>query len=695
MKASKKFISLKIVLSMVIAIMIVALVATVCFIAYFSSYRALENAFLEELMNFNKSIDSNVNTFYATQENTVRFLADLPEVKEAARTGSFDKVTPVLKSQCAENKLYSNVFISIADPSGTILAGATEASKGTKLAGTPFADNATNALAGRVWASQPAKSPVTGLPVILLTAPILDAGQVTGIMGLVVDIGAFTQDLVSGINIGKTGYPYITNREGVIVAHPVKENIFKEDLRNYEWGKKALSLPSNAVLRYVWQGKDKILTFIKNDKYGLITFSSIYISDINANARIMAASMAGVGIAGVVVAFLLIFLFMSMRLKPLTAAAQAADSLASGDLTIEVPEGRRDEIGHLLDSMRNMVEKLSNVVMDVKAGASNVSQGSQQMSSTAQQMSQGATEQAAAVEEVSSSMEQMSANIKQNADNASQTDKIAVKSAGDAKAGGEAVSESVNAMKEIAGKITIIEEIARQTNLLALNAAIEAARAGETGKGFAVVASEVRKLAERAQKAATEISSQSGSSVKIAETAGGLLATIVPDIQKTAELVQEISAASGEQSSGVEQINKAVMQLDQVVQQNASASEEMASTAEELAGQSEQLLAAVEFFRTRENRKLIARGEAGSEPRRSPSREEQRKTGIVPVETHGKGGNGGHAQAAEAAPQKKEGGNGHGVHPKLHVGGAAGAAKPVKPFAFKKEDARDDEFEQF
>jgi methyl-accepting chemotaxis protein len=195
-------------------------------------------------------------------------------------------------------------------------------------------------------------------------------------------------------------------------------------------------------------------------------------------------------------------------------------------------------------------------------------------------------------------MEQMTSNIRQNADNAQQTEKIALKSATDARDGGKAVSETVAAMKEIAGKISIIEEIARQTNLLALNAAIEAARAGEHGKGFAVVASEVRKLAERSQAAAGEISHLSTTSVEVAERAGEMLTKLVPDIQRTAELVQEISGASNEQNSGAEQINKAIQQLDQVIQQNASASEEMASTAEELSSQAEHLQESIAFFKT-------------------------------------------------------------------------------------------------
>jgi len=214
------------------------------------------------------------------------------------------------------------------------------------------------------------------------------------------------------------------------------------------------------------------------------------------------------------------------------------------------------------------------------------------------QVSKGASSQAAAAEEASSSMEQMSSNIKQNADNAQQTDKIANKSAKDAQESGKSVLEAVSAMKEIADKISIIEEIARQTNLLALNAAIEAARAGEHGKGFAVVAAEVRKLAERSQKAAGEINQLSTSTLRVSEKSGEMLDKLVPDIQRTAELVQEITAASKEQDTGAEQINKALQQLEQVIQQNASAAEEMASTTEELTGQSDQLVSALSFFRT-------------------------------------------------------------------------------------------------
>jgi methyl-accepting chemotaxis protein len=272
--------------------------------------------------------------------------------------------------------------------------------------------------------------------------------------------------------------------------------------------------------------------------------------------------------------------------------------IADGNLTVDVvPRSEKDE---LLKDLGAMVTKLSDVVIEVKAAADNVSSGSKELAANADNTSQGATEQAASAEQASSSMEEMSANIRQTAENAMQTEKIAVKCAGDAQEGGRAVAETVAAMKEIAGKISIVEEIARQTNMLALNAAIEAARAGEHGKGFAVVAAEVRKLAERSQKAAGEISELSISSVDIAERAGTLLGNILPDIQKTAELVQEISAASKEQDGGASQINQAIQVLDQVIQKNAAVAEEMASTAEELSSQATQLQGTISFFQVDE-----------------------------------------------------------------------------------------------
>ncbi|MGE0086024.1 MAG: methyl-accepting chemotaxis protein [Desulfococcaceae bacterium] len=288
---------------------------------------------------------------------------------------------------------------------------------------------------------------------------------------------------------------------------------------------------------------------------------------------------------------------LNMLIDAMNEITGLAEEMAEGNLTLEVRMRSKED--RLMEALDEMLRKLNMIVSSVKTAAGNVASGSQQLSATSEELSQGVSEQAASAEQASASMEEMSSNISQNSENAGQTERIAVKAAQDARESGKAVEEAVTAMKDIARRISVIEEIARQTDLLALNAAIEAARAGENGKGFAVVASEVRRLAERSRRAAAEISSISSSSTKVAEMAGEKLNRLVPDIQKTADLVQEISASGNEQNSGAEQINKAIQQLDQVIQQNASTSEEMAATSEELAGQSEQLRGIVDFFRIR------------------------------------------------------------------------------------------------
>jgi methyl-accepting chemotaxis protein len=308
---------------------------------------------------------------------------------------------------------------------------------------------------------------------------------------------------------------------------------------------------------------------------------------------------------------------LNFTIKALNEIIDKAKLVAGGDLTVDLK--KRSDKDELMESLTTMVKSTASIISEFQTAANNISASSQQMSSTSQTLSQGASEQASSAEEVSSSMEEMAANIQQNNENARTTEKIALSASDEILKVNEAADATLRYMRDIADKVSIIGEIARQTNILALNAAVEAARAGEHGKGFAVVAAEVRKLAERSQIAAVEIENLTKNSVRATEESGNLLATIAPDISKTAKLVQEIAAASEEQNSGAEQVNNAIQQLNHVTQQNAAAAEEMATSSEELAGQAQQLIEMISYFKL-ETTKDIRKAPSGVERDNSPKK---------------------------------------------------------------------------
>lgn len=302
---------------------------------------------------------------------------------------------------------------------------------------------------------------------------------------------------------------------------------------------------------------------------------------------------AGFGI----VVILLSYSFFSSYLKNLlNKAFKIIDQITKGDLNVQIDTSGSDEIGSFLFKLKSMVDRLKEIVSVVVTSSESIANASLEMSRSSQVMSEGASDQASSAEEVSSSMEEMVANIEQNSANATETENLSSKGASSLTESNDMVKRTLDSMRTITNKISIIGEIARQTNLLALNAAVEAARAGEHGKGFAVVAAEIRRLAERSQVAAKEIDEESMLGIEIAEASSGVLEKIVPEIQRTSDLVSQISTASSEQNSGADQINNAIQNLNNVVQQNAAVAQEIAASSEELNNQANVLSDAISFF---------------------------------------------------------------------------------------------------
>lgn len=335
----------------------------------------------------------------------------------------------------------------------------------------------------------------------------------------------------------------------------------------------------------------------KGDLTGLVYYSKELDELISSENTGMFTFIAILVVALLGISLVVYFISARYISQPIGRINDAIKRLAQGELNVKSNVTQEDEIGSISANLDTTLARISEIIGSVTQVAESVGDASRGMSGVAGELSQGASEQASSVEEVSSSMEEMAANIQQNSDNAKETEKIALQSTHGVEEGNKAASESMKVMREIAEKITIIGEISRQTNILALNAAVEAARAGEHGKGFAVVAGEVRKLAERSQVAANEIDKLSKLGVNISEEAGKKLSSIVPEIQRTAQLVKEIAAASLEQSSGADQVNSAIQQLNNVTQQNAAASEQMATSSQQLEGQAGQLLTNISFFK--------------------------------------------------------------------------------------------------
>ncbi|MGL1864191.1 MAG: methyl-accepting chemotaxis protein [Pseudodesulfovibrio sp.] len=409
--------------------------------------------------------------------------------------------------------------------------------------------------------------------------------------GMVTPLWDFDQDLAKISLLSEISDEEV---DGILVAEKDDTTIFMGLGRDIEGKPVEVKVLNDADI--ILQQRDVMKG--EKEKLGLVTVT-VSLNKVNLKLKsIVWGILIQVISMNAIIIILLSIIINRTLVRPIHDLITLASKIGEGDLTSTIQIESKDEIGDLADAFRSMQANLTRIVKDVQSVSNNVAGGSEELYSTSESLAQGASEQAASVEEVSSSIEEMSANLSQSAENALTTRALAQQAAKDAEEGGAAVEQTVGAMKEIAEKIAIVEEIARQTNLLALNAAIEAARAGEHGKGFAVVAAEVRKLAERSGIAAAEISGLSISSLDVADRAGKMLKKTVPDIQKTAELINEISIAANEQNTGVSQIGAAIEQLDKVVQQNAAGSEQVSSSSSDLAEQAQAMQRTMNFFKT-------------------------------------------------------------------------------------------------
>lgn len=569
---------------------------------------------LEEALDASQSVAMAMTAIGETQNDIVlsRDQAEKISSKVLLSNDAFLGFTQCWEPDAFDGK--DNFFMGTpkSDKTGRFISYLTKGVGGIVI--EPLIDYETEQVGAWYWVPKLTKKnsingpilyPIQGVDVLMVSfmTPIIKNGNFQGVTGVDVSVD-FIQKMAKSANLFE-GNATITvvSYDGIYAAHTKKADLLNKTIKE--------EFPNNyqSQLDDIHNGKEVVNLDSKN----LSLFIPIKIGNITTpwqvrlfipKSYLLSETIRGmwkliaIGLLLSLVSVFVIYFMLGKMVRPIILVSELANEVSNGNL-IEIDEIKveEDEIGMLYNSFRLMIGRLRDVVINITNSSDQIANASGELSDSSQQVAEGANEQASAAEEVSASMEQMAANIQQNTDNSKQTEKIALVSSEGVKKGNEGAMMSVTRMRKIAEKVSIIGDIAFQTNILALNAAVEAARAGEHGRGFAVVAAEVRKLAERSKVSADEINHLTEEGVRFAEEASKRLESIVPEIQKTAQLVQEITAASLEQSQGADQVNNAIQQLNSVTQQNASTSEQMASSAEELSSQAKQLNEIVGFFK--------------------------------------------------------------------------------------------------
>jgi len=632
-----KFRSKLLVAILPIVVLAIALVATVAYNAAAENLKKQQNETMTKLVE--KTVGE-AESWLEGQEMAAVLMSDNAVFQEACRGNELEEAQLLLTKMLREYPVYENLFL--ATPEGKLfLMGSGESDIDIDISQMPvYAVNVEKARQRQVWTGDVGQSPVTGRPVALITAPILDHGKLIGIMGTPIELNEFSKRSIGSVTIGESGYLYMVDERGITLAHPNTEYIFELDVQDHEWGRNIVSA-RNGVLEYAWEGREKVAIFEQDKNKGWIVVATSFLDEYTASIRkIQHLAWLWGGLAIVLVFFVTLFLSTKVT-NIIQHVVNTLKDIAQGegDLTQRIDVNSKDEVGELAHWFNVFMDKLHDIINQVRLNAEEVATAASQISSTASQLAAGSEEQTVQTSEVAASVQEMTAAILENSQNATQTATLAEQANDKAGTGAETMKETQSGMNEIvssAGRtgeiidslsgraeqigavIQVIEDIADQTNLLALNAAIEAARAGEQGRGFAVVADEVRKLAERTTKATSEIGDtikaiqndtfEAAKSMNVAKDmvsrgqtstkrSESELTEIVSAVTSAMEMIHQIAAATEQMSSGAEQISKNIDGISSVAHQSSSGAEELSVAAEELNRQTENLRALVGQFK--------------------------------------------------------------------------------------------------